>query len=127
MGVSPQDSDEVEKVTIKIQQGVPVAVNDEQLSPLGIVKTLNKIGGRNGVGRIDMVENRFVGMKSRGVYESPGMTVLYDALLVLEQLTMDETFVTCGIDSKQKLPKWSTTDTGTVPEWMLCWPLMTWQ
>ena len=61
----------------------------EQLSPLGIVKTLNDIGGRNGVGRIDMVENRFVGMKSRGVYESPGMTVLYDALLVLEQLTMD--------------------------------------
>lgn len=90
MGVSPQDApDEVEKVTIKIEQGVPVAVNGQQLSPLGIVKTLNKIGGRNGVGRIDMVENRFVGMKSRGVYESPGMTVLYDALLVLEQLTMD--------------------------------------
>ena len=90
MGVSPQDApDEVEKVTIKIKQGVPVAVNGEQLSPLGIVKTLNEIGGRNGVGRIDMVENRFVGMKSRGVYESPGMTVLYDALLVLEQLTMD--------------------------------------
>jgi len=90
MGVSPQDApNEVEKVTIKIEQGVPVAVNGQQLSPLGIVKTLNEIGGRNGVGRIDMVENRFVGMKSRGVYESPGMTVLYDALLVLEQLTMD--------------------------------------
>ena len=90
MGVSPQDApNEVEKVTIKIEQGVPVAVNGRQLSPLGIVKTLNEIGGRNGVGRIDMVENRFVGMKSRGVYESPGMTVLYDALLVLEQLTMD--------------------------------------
>ena len=90
MGVSPQDApDEVEKVNIKIEQGVPVAVNGQQLSPLGIVKTLNEIGGRNGVGRIDMVENRFVGMKSRGVYESPGMTVLYDALLVLEQLTMD--------------------------------------
>ena len=90
MGVSPQDApDEVEKVNIKIEQGVPVAVNGQQLSPLGIVKTLNEIGGRNGVGRIDMVENRFVGMKSRGVYESPGMTVLYAALLVLEQLTMD--------------------------------------
>ena len=90
MGVSPQDApEEVEKVTIKIEKGVPVAVNGEELSPLGIVKTLNDIGGRNGVGRIDMVENRFVGMKSRGVYESPGMTVLYDALLVLEQLTMD--------------------------------------
>lgn len=90
MGVSPQDApEEVEKVTIKIEKGVPVAVNGEELSPLGIVKALNDIGGRNGVGRIDMVENRFVGMKSRGVYESPGMTVLYDALLVLEQLTMD--------------------------------------
>ena len=90
MGVSPQDApEEVEKVTIKIEKGVPVAVNGEELSPLGIVKTLNDIGGRNGVGRIDMVENRFVGMKSRGVYESRGMTVLYDALLVLEQLTMD--------------------------------------
>ncbi|MEE2676280.1 MAG: argininosuccinate synthase [Planctomycetota bacterium] len=90
MGVSPQDApDEVEKVTVKIEKGVPVAVNGEELSPLGIVKTLNDIGGRNGVGRIDMVENRFVGMKSRGVYESPGMTILYDALLVLEQLTMD--------------------------------------
>ena len=90
MGVSPQDApEEVEKVTIKIEKGVPVAVNGEELSPLGIVKTLNDIGGRNGVGRIDMVENRFVGMKSRGVYESPGMTVLYDALRVLEQLTMD--------------------------------------
>ena len=90
MGVSPQDApDKVEKVTVKIEKGVPVAVNGEELSPLGIVKTLNDIGGRNGVGRIDMVENRFVGMKSRGVYESPGMTILYDALLVLEQLTMD--------------------------------------
>ena len=90
MGVSPQDApDEVEKVTVKIEKGVPVAVNGEELSPLGIVKTLNDIGGRNGVGRIDMVENRFVGMKSRGVYEAPGMTILYDALLVLEQLTMD--------------------------------------
>ncbi len=90
MGVSPQDApDQVETVTIKIEKGVPVAVNGEELSPLGVVETLNEIGGRNGVGRIDMVENRFVGMKSRGVYESPGMTVLYDALLVLEQLTMD--------------------------------------
>ena len=54
-----------------------------------MVEQLNDIAGRNGVGRIDMVENRFVGMKSRGVYESPGMTVLYDALMYIEQLTMD--------------------------------------
>ncbi|MDZ4782451.1 MAG: argininosuccinate synthase, partial [Planctomycetia bacterium] len=56
---------------------------------LAIVEELNKIGGRNGVGRIDMVENRFVGMKSRGVYEAPGMTILYDAHRYIEQLTMD--------------------------------------
>ena len=56
---------------------------------MAIVTELNKIGGRNGIGRIDMVENRFVGMKSRGVYEAPGMTVLYAAHRLVEQLTMD--------------------------------------
>ncbi|MCA9152510.1 MAG: argininosuccinate synthase, partial [Planctomycetales bacterium] len=94
MTVSPQEApDEPELVTIDIERGVPIAVNGEKLSPLSIVKTLNKIAGRNGVGRIDMVENRFVGMKSRGVYESPGMTTLYDALMVLEQLTLDRDLV----------------------------------
>ena len=90
MGVSPQEApDKSETVTIDFESGVPVAVNGEKLSALGVVETLNEIGGRNGVGRIDMVENRFVGMKSRGVYESPGMTVLYDAHRYVEQLTMD--------------------------------------
>lgn len=90
MSVSPQAApDAVEKVAIVFEQGVPTHINGEALSPLQIVKTLNDIGGRNGVGRIDMVENRFVGMKSRGVYESPGMTVLYEAHMVLEQLTLD--------------------------------------
>lgn len=90
MGVSPQEApDKSETVTVDFESGVPVAVNGEKLSALGIVEKLNEIGGRNGVGRIDMVENRFVGMKSRGVYESPGMTVLYDAHRYVEQLTMD--------------------------------------
>ena len=90
MTVSPQKApDKIENVKIAFEAGVPVAVNGERLSPLEIVKTLNTIGGRNGVGRIDMVENRFVGMKSRGVYEAPGMTILYDALMCIEQLTMD--------------------------------------
>lgn len=94
MTVSPQDAPEAgEKVTVGFQSGVPVSVNGQELSPLGIVETLNGIGGRNGVGRIDMVENRFVGMKSRGVYESPGMTLLYHALMVLEQLTLDRDLV----------------------------------
>lgn len=90
MGVSPQQApDQSEKVTIAFEAGIPVAVNGKNVTALEAVKTLNDIGGRNGVGRIDMVENRFVGMKSRGVYEAPGMTVLYDAHRVLEQLTLD--------------------------------------
>jgi argininosuccinate synthase len=90
MGVSPQDApDKKETVTIDFESGVPISINGEKLSALGIVESLNTIAGRNGIGRIDMVENRFVGMKSRGVYESPGMTVLYDAHRYIEQLTMD--------------------------------------
>jgi|TARA_B110000495_G_scaffold198538_1_gene210519 argininosuccinate synthase len=90
MGVSPAEApDEKETITITFESGVPVSVNGQQLSALGIVEKLNDIGGRNGIGRIDMVENRFVGMKSRGVYESPGMTVLYDAHRYIEQLAMD--------------------------------------
>jgi len=90
MTVSPQKApDKIETVTIGFTAGVPKSVNGKNLSALEIVSELNKIGGRNGIGRIDMVENRFVGMKSRGVYEAPGMTVLYDAHRVVEQLTMD--------------------------------------
>ncbi|MDB4679761.1 argininosuccinate synthase [Planctomycetaceae bacterium] len=94
MGVSPQDApDEVEKVTVEFEAGIPVGVNGEKLSALEIVETLNEIGGRNGVGRIDIVENRFVGMKSRGVYEAPGMTVLYSAHHTLEEITVDRDLI----------------------------------
>lgn len=90
MGVSPQEApDSSESVTIGFESGVPKTVNGSQLNALEVVETLNEIAGRNGIGRIDMIENRFVGMKSRGVYESPGMTVLYDALMYVEQLTLD--------------------------------------
>jgi argininosuccinate synthase len=90
MTTPPQKApDKIEPVTIAFASGVPVAVNGQQLSPLQIVKTLNQLGGRNGVGLVDMVENRFVGMKSRGVYEAPGMTLLYSAHRTLEQLTLD--------------------------------------
>ena len=90
MGVSPaQAPDQKETVTIDFESGVPVAVNGNTHSALEVVETLNEIGGRNGCGRIDMAENRFVGMKSRGVYEAPGMTILYDAHRYIEQLTMD--------------------------------------
>ena len=90
MTVSPQKApDKVEPVTIAFDKGIPVAVNGKKLGALEMVKTLNAIGGRNGIGQIDVVENRFVGMKSRGVYEAPGMTILYTAHRVIEQLTMD--------------------------------------
>ncbi len=78
MTVSPQEApDQPEEVTIGFEQGLPVSVNGQKLDAYPLVRLLNEIGGRHGVGRIDMVENRFVGMKSRGVYEAPGMTLLY--------------------------------------------------
>ncbi|MCA9210923.1 MAG: argininosuccinate synthase, partial [Planctomycetales bacterium] len=94
MTVSPQAApDAIEAVTIGFEAGMPISVNGEQLNALQVVQRLNEIGGRNGIGRIDMVENRFVGMKSRGVYEAPGMTLLYDAHMVIEQLTLDRDLV----------------------------------
>jgi argininosuccinate synthase len=94
MTVSPQQApDKVETVKIGFEAGVPVSVNGQAATPHQLVEQLNTIGGRNGVGRIDVVENRFVGMKSRGVYEAPGMTILYQALCVLEQITLDRDLV----------------------------------
>ena len=90
MTVSPQKApDKIENVKIGFEAGVPVSVNGKRLGAFEVVSLLNQIGGRNGVGQIDMVENRFVGMKSRGVYEAPGMTLLYAAHRVVEQLTLD--------------------------------------
>jgi argininosuccinate synthase len=90
MSVSPRQApDKSENVVIGFHAGVPVSVNGDRLGPFEIVSRLNKIGGRNGIGRIDVVENRFVGMKSRGVYEAPGMTILYAAHRLIEQLTLD--------------------------------------
>jgi argininosuccinate synthase len=90
MTVSPQQApDEPEMVTIAFESGVPVAVNGRRRSAWELVDTLNRIGGRHGVGRVDMVEGRFVGMKSRGVYEAPGMTLLYEAHRLVEQITLD--------------------------------------
>lgn len=94
MTVSPQDApDKPERITIAFERGVPVSLNGKKCSALEMVKGLNTIGGRNGVGRIDVVENRFVGMKSRGVYEAPGMTILYTAHQLIEQLTLDRDLV----------------------------------
>ena len=88
--VDPVDApDTPEKATITFKSGVPIAVNGVRLSPAKIVETLNEIGGRHGVGRVDIVENRLIGIKSRGVYETPGGTLLVTALKALESLTLD--------------------------------------
>lgn len=90
MTVSAMEApDKEETVVVGFESGVPVTVNGEALSAAKMVETLNTIGGRNGCGRIDIVENRFVGMKSRGVYEAPGMTLLYAAHQAVEQMTLD--------------------------------------
>ena len=76
-------------VEVDFEEGTPVAVDGERLSPANLMMRLNELGGANGVGRVDMVENRFVGMKSRGVYETPGGTILYKAHRAVESITMD--------------------------------------
>jgi len=88
--VSPENApDEPEYVEISFEKGAPVKVNGESLDPVPLIETLNEIGARNGCGRIDLVENRLVGMKSRGVYETPGGTLLLAALRELESLCLD--------------------------------------
>jgi argininosuccinate synthase len=94
MTTSPFEApDNPESVTIAFEAGVPVAINGHGCAGLQVVERLNEVGGRHALGRIDIVENRFVGMKSRGVYEAPGMTILYEAHRLLEQLTLDRDLV----------------------------------
>jgi argininosuccinate synthase len=88
--VSPKDApNEADIIEITFKNGDPVAINDHYLSPASLLAELNKVGGRHGIGRDDIVENRFVGMKSRGVYETPGGTILRVAHMALESLTQD--------------------------------------
>jgi len=90
LSVFPEDApDKAETVILEFEKGNCIAVNGKVLSPLGVMKLLNKLGGKHGVGRVDMVENRFVGMKSRGVYETPGGSILHFAHRQIESLTMD--------------------------------------
>ncbi|MBU4316137.1 MAG: argininosuccinate synthase [Proteobacteria bacterium] len=90
LSVSPQKApDQSEDMEIGFEQGNPVSVNGEKLSPAALLKRLNVIGGKHGIGRVDIVENRFVGMKSRGVYETPGGTILRTAHMAMESITMD--------------------------------------
>jgi argininosuccinate synthase len=90
LSVAPEDApDEAEHVDLAFENGNCVKVNGKKLSPLGVMQTLNKLGGKHGIGRVDIVENRFVGMKGRGVYETPGGAILHFAHRQMETLTMD--------------------------------------
>lgn len=91
MGVSPEKApDEPTYVTISFEKGIPVKLNGESLDGVSMIKKLNELGGKNGIGIFDVVENRLVGMKSRGVYETPGGTILYHAHEVLETICLDK-------------------------------------
>ena len=91
MGVSPmQAPDQATYVTLDFEKGVPVALNGEKMKASKIIEGLNQLGGANGIGLLDIVENRLVGMKDRGVYETPGGTILYWAHEVLEMITLDK-------------------------------------
>ena len=91
LGVTPEEAPDVPTyVSLAFEKGIPVAVNGEKLDPVALVALLNKLGGENGVGILDMVENRLVGMKCRGVYETPGGTILYHAHEKLEQICLDK-------------------------------------
>ena len=91
LGVSPEQApDKPTYVTIHIEKGIPTSLNGEKMDGVKLIKTLNKLGGENGIGLFDVVENRLVGMKSRGVYETPGGTILYHAHEVLETICLDK-------------------------------------
>jgi argininosuccinate synthase len=90
LSVSPEEApNKAEYVELEFAKGDCVAVNGRRLSPAGVLRELNRLGGKHGIGRVDLVENRFVGMKSRGVYETPGGTILMQAHRQIESLTMD--------------------------------------
>ncbi len=91
LGVSPEQApDKPTYITIHFEKGIPTALNGETMDGVKLIKTLNKLGGENGIGLFDVVENRLVGMKSRGVYETPGGTILYHAHEVLETICLDK-------------------------------------
>ena len=91
LGVSPEQAPDVPTyVTIHFEKGIPTAVDGKEMGAVELVEYLNKLGGANGIGQLDIVENRLVGMKSRGVYETPGGAILYKAINVLETITLDK-------------------------------------
>ncbi|MGN0317509.1 MAG: argininosuccinate synthase [Lachnospira sp.] len=115
LGVTPEDApDEGEYVTMTFEKGVPKTVNGKAMKVSDIIRELNRLGGKHGIGIIDIVENRVVGMKSRGVYETPGGTILYEAHQQLEELVLDRDTTTMKLDMGNKFAqivyegKWET-------------------
>lgn len=115
LGVSPEKAPDVAtEISISFEKGIPVALNGKEMKYSEIVTELNKIGGANGIGIVDIVENRVVGMKSRGVYETPGGTILYEAHQQLEELVLDRDTTTFKMDVGNKFAqvvyegKWET-------------------
>ena len=89
--VSPEEApDKAEEITIEFKKGDACALNGKALTPFEILKSLNELGGKHGIGRVDLVENRYIGMKSRGIYETPGGTILYHAHRAIESITLDK-------------------------------------
>ena len=104
LGVTPEKApDESEDVTICFEKGVPVSVNGQKMKVSDVIRTLNALGGKHGVGIVDIVENRVVGMKSRGVYETPGGTILMEAHQQLEELVLDRDTISLKKDLGNKM------------------------
>ena len=104
MSVSPQKApDKAESVTMTFEAGVPKTINGEAMKVSDIIRKLNELGGRNGIGIVDIVENRVVGMKSRGIYETPGGTILFEALQQLEELVLDRDVMNVKKDMGNKM------------------------
>ena len=104
LGVTPEKApDEGEYVTMKFEKGVPVSINGEEMKVADIIRKLNALGGKHGIGIVDIVENRVVGMKSRGVYETPGGTILMEAHAQLEELVLDRATMEVKKDMGNKL------------------------
>ena len=103
LGVSPEEApEEGEYVTMTFEKGVPTSVNGKKMKVSDIIRELNRLGGKHGIGIVDIVENRVVGMKSRGVYETPGGTILYEAHQQLEELILDRDTTTMKMDMGNK-------------------------
>ena len=113
MGVSPQAApNEPSFVTIGFERGIPVALDGEKLDGVTLISRLNELGGKNGIGILDLVENRLVGMKSRGVYETPGGAILYHAHDALETICLDKETAHYKQSVRSNMPTWSITANG---------------